>query len=85
MTSEIVNRVYDRSKSEVRPQMVRMLAKITEDDNAEYQDGYGKTSKWALRHDKAEETNYVAPEPNELEAECDRLKAWHKRIKSYQQ
>ncbi|WJR36111.1 AAA family ATPase [Mycobacteroides immunogenum] len=85
VTSEIVNRVYDRSKSEVRPQMVRMLARITDEDNAEYQDGYGKTSKWALRHDKAEETNYVAPEPNELEAEYDRLKAWHKRIKSYQQ
>ncbi len=39
--------------------MVRMLAKISDEDNAEYQDGYGKTSKWALRHDKAEETNYV--------------------------
>lgn len=84
VTSEIVNRVYDRSKSEVRPQMVRMLAKITDEDNAEYQGGYGKTSKWTLRHDKAEETNYVAPEPNELESEYDRLKAWHKRIKSYQ-
>lgn len=84
VTSEIVNRVYDRSKSEVRPQMVRMLARVTDEDNAEYQDSYGKTSKWALRHDKAEETNYVPPEPNELEAECDRLKAWHKRIKSYQ-
>lgn len=84
VTSEIINRVYDRSKSEVRPQMVRMLAKITREDNAEYQDGYGKTSKWVRRHDKAEETNYVAPEPNELEAEYDRLKAWQKRIKSYQ-
>ncbi|VCT90260.1 hypothetical protein MHAS_01964 [Mycolicibacterium hassiacum DSM 44199] len=84
VTSEIVNRVYDRSKSEVRPQMVRMLAKITDEDNVEYQEGYGKTSKWALRHDKAEETNYVAPEPNELKSEYDRLNAWHKRIKSYQ-
>lgn len=85
VTSEIINRVYDRSKSEVRPQMVRMLAKITEDDNNDYQEGYGKTSKWALRHDKAEETNYVPPESSELEAEYTRLKAWHKRIRSYQQ
>jgi len=84
VTSEIVNRVYDRSKSEVRPLMVRMLAKISDTDTTEYQEGYGKTSKWALRHDKAEETNYVAPEPNELEAEYDRLRTWHKRIRSYQ-
>ncbi|WP_246007697.1 AAA family ATPase [Gordonia oryzae] len=85
VTSEIVNRVYDRSKSEVRPQMVRMLAKITDEDNVEYQQGYGKTSKWALRHDKAEEINYVAPEPDALEAEYETLKAWQKRIKGYAQ
>lgn len=85
VTSEIINRVYDRSQSQVRPEMVRMLAKITADDNHDYQEGYGKTSKWALRHDKAEESNYVPPEPSELEAEYARLKAWQKRIKSYQQ
>lgn len=84
VTSEIINRVYDRSSSQVRPQMVRMLAKITEEDNKDYQDGYGHTSKWALRHDKAEETNYVPPEPDALEVEYDRLKSWQKRIKSYQ-
>ncbi|MGB7963918.1 MAG: AAA family ATPase [Propionicimonas sp.] len=85
VTSEIINRVYDRSKCEVRPQMVRMLAKITQADNTDYQEGYGKTSKWALRHDKAEETNYVPPEPSELDAEYARLKEWQKRIKGYQQ
>ncbi|CAL8979504.1 hypothetical protein CELL_03205 [Cellulomonas sp. T2.31MG-18] len=85
VTSEIVNRVYDRGTNQVRPQMVRMLAKITPEDNKEYQNGYGRTSKWALRHDKSEEVNYVAPEPDELQAECALLKAWYKRIKSYQQ
>lgn len=84
VTSEIINRVYDRSKSQVRPEMVRMLAKITPDDNKDYQDGYGETSEWALRHDKSEEMNYVPPEPEELMAEYDRLKAWIKRIKGYQ-
>lgn len=85
ITSEIINRVYDRNRSEVRPLMVRMLAKITEDDNTDYQDGYGKTSKWALRHDKAEETNYVPPEPSDLLWEYERLKEFGRRIKSYQQ
>lgn len=85
VTSEVINRVYDRSKSEVRPQMVRMLAKISEADNKDYQEGYSRTSKWALRHDKSEEINYVPPEPSELKAEYARLKAWQKRIKGYQQ
>jgi energy-coupling factor transporter ATP-binding protein EcfA2 len=84
VTSEIVNRVYDRSKSQVRPEMVRMLARITPADNKDYQDGYGETSEWALRHDKSEEMNYVPPEPEELMTEYDRLKAWIKRIKGYQ-
>ena len=84
-TSEIVNQVYDRSSHHVRPEMVRMLVKITADDNKDYQDGYGRTSKWAFRHDKSEEINYVPPEPDELQSEYERLKAWHKRIKSYQQ
>lgn len=85
VTSEIANKVFDRSVSQVQPKMVRILSKFTDSDNKEFQDGYGLTSKWARRHDKAEETNYVPPEPNELEAAYDLLKAWYKRIKSYQQ
>jgi energy-coupling factor transporter ATP-binding protein EcfA2 len=81
--TEIMNQVFDRGRSEVRVMKFRVLAQITESDGQDYQDGYGKTSKWARRHDKAPETNYVAPEPDELEAELKRLRDWQKRIKSY--
>ena len=85
LTSEIINQVYDRGTNHVRPEMVRMLVKITDGDNKDYQDGYGATSKWAFRHDKSEEMNYVPPEPGALQAEYDRLKAWRSRIRGYQQ
>ncbi|MBM7331194.1 hypothetical protein JS562_50645, partial [Agrobacterium sp. S2] len=54
VTSEIINQVYDRGSNHVRPAMVRILAKITEDDNKDHQAGYGRTSRWALRHDKSD-------------------------------
>jgi hypothetical protein len=78
-----MNQVFDRGSSQVRVMKFRMLAKISEADNQDVQDGYGHTSKWARRHDKAPGTNYVAPEPAELESELKRLVDWQKRIKTY--
>jgi hypothetical protein len=60
-----------------------MLAKITEADAQDYKEGYAFTSKSARRHDKADITNYVAPELDEMEAELQRLVDWQKRIRSY--
>jgi energy-coupling factor transporter ATP-binding protein EcfA2 len=81
--TEIMNQVFDRGTSQVRVLKFRLLALITEDDNQDYQDGYGHTSKWAKRHDKAPDINYVAPELEELESELERIKSWQKRIKNY--
>lgn len=81
--SEIMNQVFDRGSSQVRVMKFRLLAKITEVDNQDYQDGYAHTSKWSRRHDKAPSTNYVAPEPVDLESELNRLIEWQKRIKKY--
>ena len=64
-------------------QKFRVLAQVTEIDDQELQEGYGATSKWARRHDKAEETNYVAPEPGDLESALNRLVEWQKRTKKY--
>jgi ABC-type molybdenum transport system ATPase subunit/photorepair protein PhrA len=83
VTSEILNQVFDRGTSFVQPRKFRLLAQITEADDQDFQDGYGSTSKWARRHDKAPGTNYVAPEPDELETELERITAWQKRIRSY--
>jgi energy-coupling factor transporter ATP-binding protein EcfA2 len=85
VTSEIMNQVFDRGSSEVRMLKFRVLARITDADNQDLQDGYAATSRWGRRHDKATETNYVAPEPADLRRELDRIREWQKRVKKYLQ
>lgn len=83
VTTEVMNQVFDRGSSEVRMMKFRLLAKITDDDNTDVQEGYGATSRWARRHDKAVEKNYVAPEPEDLKKELVRLVNWQKRVRKY--
>lgn len=81
--NEIIYPVVDRATTEVQPRMLRSLARITEDDNLEFQGSYSRISEWAKRHDKSEDTNFVAPTVAELERELVEVRAWHKRIKGY--
>ena len=83
VTSEILYQVFDRGRAHVQMQKFRVLAQVTDIDDQELQEGYGATSKWARRHDKAEETNYVAPEPGDLESALNGLVEWQKRTKKY--
>lgn len=78
---EIVHAVVDQGSSEVRPKMFKVLARITEDDDREFQQSYGRCSTWARRHDKSPTTNYVAPEPGDLEQELAFVKTWYERIR----
>jgi hypothetical protein len=64
-------------------QKFRLVAKVTAADDQDLQEGYGATSKWARRHDKAVETNYVAPQTAEPEGELTRIIQWQKRVKGY--
>ena len=81
--SEVIYRVVDRSTTEVRPKLVRILAQITEDDYQTFDASYSVVSTWASRHDKSEEVSYVAPEPEDMECELNRLKNWYTKIKKY--
>jgi energy-coupling factor transporter ATP-binding protein EcfA2 len=83
ISTEIIDQIFDRGKSEARVAKFRLLAGITKDDDKDFQEGYGSTSKWSRRHDKAPITNYVAPEPPDLETELERLVSWQKRLKGY--
>jgi energy-coupling factor transporter ATP-binding protein EcfA2 len=83
--NDVVGKVVDRGTTEVRPKMIKLLAQITSDDNIDFQSGYSQVSKWAPRHDKSEEVNFVAPTTDEMEAELNRLDAWYKRINGYGQ
>lgn len=81
---EIVNRVVDRGTSEVKPKMFRLLARITETDDQEFQESYARVSRWARRHDKSPDTNYVLPSVEELFEEFDLVTRWFRRIRKYQ-
>jgi hypothetical protein len=80
---EIVNEVVDRGTSQVRPLKFRILAAISRDDDSDFQAGYEQCSTWVRRHDKDPGVNFVAPEPDQLEAELNRFRSWFNRIKSY--
>jgi energy-coupling factor transporter ATP-binding protein EcfA2 len=83
ISMEVVNQVVDRATSEVHPRMFRMLARITEDDDREFQESYGRCSQWARRHDKSPEINWVPPRLEEMEAELALFRAWYDRIRRY--
>ena len=82
--SEVAFKLVDRGTAEVRPKMFKIAARITEFDNTDFQAGYGATSKWARRHDKSEEVNYVAPDVAEMQAELDRIKSWRDQVSKYE-
>ncbi len=83
ISMDIANQLVDRGTSEVRPRMFRVSAKITEQDDKEFQASYGRCSKWLRQHDKSTDTNYVVPAVDELEAEVTLVRAWHDRIRKY--
>lgn len=83
VSSEILDEVFDRGKSEVRVMKFRILVAISRYDDLEFQAGYDACSTWARRHNKSAETNYVPPEPNEMQAEVDRIRKWQAQMKKY--
>jgi energy-coupling factor transporter ATP-binding protein EcfA2 len=83
VSMDIVNQLVDKATSEVRPKMFRVLARITDQDENEFQASYRRCSKWLRRHDKSTDTNYVAPDVEELEEELARVRAWHDRVRRY--
>ena len=68
---------------EVRPRMVKILAKFSEVDEREFQASYSRISRWTNRHDKSDQVNYTPPEVDTLRAEFDQVKAWFDRVKGY--
>lgn len=82
-SQEIVGPVLGEGGLEVRPLMVRILARFTETDRSEFDASYGRVSQWSKRHDKSTLVNYVAPDTADLEVELTRVETWFKRVKSY--
>ncbi len=81
---EIAQPLFDPSTSQVHPKMLKVIARITMEDDQQFQASYARVSEWALRHDKSPSRNYVAPEPEVLAAELAVIREFSKRIKGYQ-
>ena len=82
-SQEVVGPIMADGGLEVRPKMVKVLAEFTNEDHIQFNDSYGRVSRWTRRHDKSVHLNYVAPELNELEEELDMVDQWFKRVRSY--
>ena len=81
--SEIVFTAVDRGTGNVQAKQFRVFAKVTDQDNTDFQTGYGNVTTWARRHDKSEETNYTAPTIAEMERELKRIQEFWERVKKY--
>lgn len=82
---EIVGQLIDRGTQEIKPRMFKVIASITQEDDREFQSSYGCCSRWARRHDKSLELNYVAPKLEDMAEELNRVRLWWDRIKRYRQ
>lgn len=72
----IVGQVVNPASSNVRPNLFQILAKITEQDNREFQRIYSLTSKWARRHDIEPSLNYSPPPVEEVERTAQEAQKW---------
>lgn len=82
-SQEIVGQVLAEGGLEVRPMMVKILARFSDEDHREFDASYGRVSQWAKRHDKSVMVNYVPPDVAILEQELGSVDAWFKRVKGY--
>jgi energy-coupling factor transporter ATP-binding protein EcfA2 len=82
-SQEIVGPVLAEGGLEVRPMMVKVLARFSDEDHREFEGSYGRSSQWAKRHDKSAAVNYVAPDIDKLEEELRLVENWFKRVKGY--
>lgn len=82
-SQEIVGPVLAEGGLEVRPVMVKVLARFSDGDHREFEGSYGRTSQWAKRHDKSVAVNYVAPHVDTLDGELRLVEKWFKRVKGY--
>jgi energy-coupling factor transporter ATP-binding protein EcfA2 len=82
-SQEIVGQVLAEGGLEVRPMMVKVLARFTDEDHREFDGSYGRTSQWVKRHDKSVAVNYVAPDIEKLDEELRLVDNWYRRVKGY--
>ena len=82
-SQDIVGPILAEGGIEVRPLMVKVIARFSEADYSDFQVSYSHVSRWARRHDKSALINYVAPDVEVLDAELAKAKEWYERVRRY--
>ena len=82
-SQEIVGQILADGGLEIRPKMVKIMARFSDNDYAEFDGSYRRVTPWARRHDKSALVNYVAPAVADLETELDDVDRWFRRVKKY--
>ena len=83
LSAGIAAPLFDPGQQAVATRMLKVVARINEDDKRKYDQIYGQVSGWARRHDISAELNSPAPDISELESELERATAWWGVIKNY--
>ena len=82
-SQEIVGPILAAGGLTVHPRMVKVMARFSDVDHAEFEASYSRVSRWAKRHDKSALLNYVAPDVADLKTELGNVDTWFKRVKRY--
>jgi energy-coupling factor transporter ATP-binding protein EcfA2 len=82
-SQEIVGQVLAEGGLEVRPKMVKILARFSDEDRQEFDASYSRVSQWLKRHYKSAVVNYVPPDVAILESELGLVDTWFKRVRGY--
>jgi AAA domain len=78
----VVGGVLTRDDLQVHPKMVRTLVLFTAEDNRVLQHGYGRATELSEVHDESALINSPAPSVEDLAADLETLRDWHKRVAS---
>lgn len=83
ISQNVADALVNRGTLEVQVTMMKVVARITEEDNKQFQESYKRCSRWARRHDKDAALNYSAPPVEDLEKEHGVVEEWFNRVRKY--
>lgn len=83
ISQNVADALVNRGTLEVQVTMMKVIARITEEDNKQFQESYKRCSRWARRHDKDAALIYSAPQTDDLEKEHAFVQEWFDRVRKY--
>lgn len=83
ISQNVADALVNRGTLEVQVTMMKVVARISDEDNKQFQESYKRCSRWARRHDKDATLIYSAPPVEDLEKEHALVHEWFDRVRKY--